>query len=99
MIRLDLDIRIESARRLFRNLSPSQRMPYNLTSQHRIITHQSLALLDMLAAEQKLAVEITQVNRIQIDDMNLAEARKHQIFKQFAADTARADHQHARLMF
>lgn len=37
-------------------------------------THQSFGLLDMLVAEKELTVKVTQVDRIEIDDVNLAEA-------------------------
>ena len=36
-------------------------------------THQSFGLLDVLMAKQELSIEITEVNCVQIDDVNLAE--------------------------
>jgi hypothetical protein len=42
----------------------------------------------MLSAEEKLAVEIAEVDRIEVNDVNLAEAGKHEILEQLAADAA-----------
>jgi hypothetical protein len=51
----------------------------------------------MLVAEQELAIQITQINRVQVDNMYLAKTRQHQVFEQFAADAAGSNHKHARL--
>lgn len=47
----------------------------------------------MLHAEQELAVEIAQVDGVQVDDVDLAEAREDEVLEQFAADAASADHE------
>jgi hypothetical protein len=91
MIRLNLDIRIEHERRVFRNLSLSASpglIPLSISS----MTHQSLGLLDMLVAKQELPIEVAQINCVQIDDVDLAEAREDQVLQQFASDTASAHH-------
>jgi hypothetical protein len=96
MVRLDLDVRVEPARRLFRNLVASHISCCSSTWGFQT-THQRLRLLDMLVAEQKLAIQITQIDRVQVDNMDFAKAREHQVLEQFAADAASADHQDARL--
>lgn len=45
------------------------------------MTYQGLRFFDMLMSEKELPIEITQVNRIKIDDMDFAEASKDQIFQ------------------
>lgn len=45
---------------------------------HRNIqSNQGFGFLDMFMTEEELAVEIAQVNRVQINDMNFPEPRKH----------------------
>jgi hypothetical protein len=51
----------------------------------------------MLVSEQKLSVEIREINSVQINYMNLSEAAEHQILQQFASDAAGANHQQPRL--
>jgi hypothetical protein len=51
----------------------------------------------VLVAEQKLPVKVTQVYRVEIDDVDLAKAGEDEVLEKFAADAASADHQHARL--
>ena len=41
-------------------------------------------------SEEKLPVEITQINRVQVDDVNLTKAGEDQVLKQFTADTTGA---------
>lgn len=53
----------------------------------------------MFVAEEELAIEIAKVNRIKINDVDLAEAGQDEVFEQLAADAASTDHQHARLVF
>lgn len=51
----------------------------------------------MLVSEEKLAVEIGEVDSIKIDDVNLAEATKYQVFEELAANAASANHKHSSL--
>jgi hypothetical protein len=51
----------------------------------------------VLIAEQKLPVQVAEVDRVQVYNVNLAKAREHKILEQFAADAASAHHQYARL--
>ena len=38
----------------------------------------SLALADVLSAEQELSVQVTHIDGVQVHDLDLSEARKHQ---------------------
>jgi hypothetical protein len=60
-------------------------------------TYQCLGLLDVLVAEQELPIQIAQINRVQVDNVYLAEASEHEVLEQFAADAASSHHQYARL--
>ena len=42
--------------------------------------------------EQKLPVQVAEINGIEIDDVDLAEAGEDQIFEQFAANAAGSHH-------
>lgn len=52
----------------------------------------------MFETEEKLAIQITQVYCVEIDDVNLAKAGKEQVLEQLAADAASAHEQHLRLV-
>jgi hypothetical protein len=96
VIGLDLDVGVELARRLFRNLllvSAHAQFPLLYSSR----THQRLGLLDVLIAEQKLPVEIAEIDGVQVDDVDLAKACEDEILEQLAADAASSHHQNARL--
>lgn len=60
-------------------------------------THQGLGFFDMLIAEEKLAIQIAQVNRIKVDDVDFAKAGKQEVLEQFAADATSAHEQYSRL--
>jgi hypothetical protein len=51
----------------------------------------------VLVAEEELAIEVAKINRVEVDDVDLAEAGQDEVFEQLAANAARAHHQHARL--
>jgi hypothetical protein len=51
----------------------------------------------MLVTKQKLAIEIAQVDGVEIDDVYFAEAGEHEVLEQLAADSASANQEHARL--
>ncbi len=51
----------------------------------------------MLLAEEKLPVEIAEVDRIEVDNVDLAKAGENEVLEEFASDAASADHEHARL--
>jgi len=45
----------------------------------------------MLVSEEKLAIEVAEVDRVKVDDMNLAKACKDKILEELAANAACAD--------
>jgi len=54
-------------------------------------------LLDMLMTEEKLSVEVAEIDCVKIDDVDFAEASQDKVLEQFAANTACADEEDARL--
>jgi hypothetical protein len=52
----------------------------------------------VLVAEQELAVQIAEVDGVEVDYVDVAEADEDEVLEQLAADAARADHEHARLV-
>lgn len=60
-------------------------------------THQSLGFLDVFMSEKKLSIEVTEIDSIEIDDVNFAEASQDEVFEKFAADAAGADKENTRL--
>jgi len=48
-------------------------------------------------AKEELAVEVTEVDCIEIDDVNLSEAGENEVFEQLASDAACSNEQDARL--
>lgn len=60
-------------------------------------THQGLGFFDMLITEEELAIQIAQVNRIKVDDVDFAKAGKQEVLEQFAADATSAHEQYSRL--
>lgn len=61
-------------------------------------THQSLWFLDVFMSEKELAIEVTQVDGVKVDNMNFAEARQDEVFEELASNAAGANQQHARLV-
>lgn len=51
----------------------------------------------MFETEEKLAIQIAQVNGIEVDDMDFAKAGKEEVLEQLAADATSAHEQHSRL--
>ena len=52
----------------------------------------------MLLTKEKLTVEVAEVDSVQINDVNFAEAGKDEILQELTANSASADHQNTRLM-
>ena len=52
----------------------------------------------MLLSEKKLPIEIAEVDRIQIHDVNLAEAGENKVLEEFTANAPRTDHQNPGLI-
>ena len=51
----------------------------------------------MLVTEEELSIQITEVNGIQIDDVDLAEAGEDKVLQKFTANSSGADHEDAGL--
>lgn len=83
---------VESRRRLFGNLA--KLLDAHPHGEVRI-THDGFWLLDMLVSEEELTVEITQVDRIKIDDINMVKTCHDKVLEQFASYTASTDEQHS----
>ena len=52
----------------------------------------------MFVSEEELAIEVAEVDGVEIDDVDLAEAGQGEVLEEFAADAACADEQDAGLM-
>jgi hypothetical protein len=53
----------------------------------------------MLLAEEELAVQVAEVDGVEVDNVDLSEAGKNEVLEEFASNAAGADHQHARLFW
>ena len=53
-------------------------------------THQGLGLLDVFVSEEKLSIQVTQVNGIKINNVDLAEPGHNEVFEELASDAAGA---------
>jgi hypothetical protein len=51
----------------------------------------------MFMSEEKLTIEVAQIDGIKIDDMDLAEACEDKVFEQLASDSTSTHHQYAGL--
>jgi hypothetical protein len=60
-------------------------------------TYQCFRLLDMFVSEEKLTVQVGEIDGIQVDDMNFSETAENEIFEKFASDASSAHHEHASL--
>jgi len=49
----------------------------------------------MLIAEQELAVEVAEIDGVEVDDVYLAEAGEGEVLEEFAANAASSYHQDA----
>lgn len=61
------------------------------------ITHQSLWFLDVLVSEEELTVQVAQIDRVKVDDVDFAEAGEKEVLEELAAYAAGAYEQHTRL--
>lgn len=59
--------------------------------------YQRFGLFDVLVAEEELAVQVAEVDGVEIDDMDLAKAGQGEVLEQLAADSSSSDHQNAGL--
>lgn len=60
-----------------------------------IVPYQCLGLLDVLIAEQELAVEVAEIDGVEIYNVYLAEAGEDEVLEEFAANAASSYHQDA----
>lgn len=51
----------------------------------------------MFEAEKELAVEIAQIDGVEVDDMDFAEPREQEVLQQFASDATSTHQKHTRL--
>lgn len=56
-----------------------------------ILRDQSLGFLDVFMSEEKLTVEVAQIDRVKVYNVNFAKAGENEIFKQLAADATCAN--------
>lgn len=61
------------------------------------LTYQGLGFLDVLMPEQKLAVEVGEVDGVEIDDVDVAKSGEDEVLEQLAANAACTNHEDARL--
>lgn len=61
-----------------------------IESLRNVFRDQSLGLLDVFVTEEELAIEVTEVDSIEIDDMDFAEAGQDEVLEEFAANAAGA---------
>lgn len=59
--------------------------------------YQSLRFLDVFMSEEKLTIEVAQIDGIKIDDMDLTKPCKDEVFEQLASNPTSTHHQHASL--
>ena len=59
------------------------------------LPYQCFGLLDMLVAEQELAVEVAEVDGVEVYNVDSAKAGENEVLEQFAADAASSYHQDA----
>jgi hypothetical protein len=51
----------------------------------------------VFVSEEELPVQIAEIYRIQIHDVDLSKSSQDQVLEQFTSDSAGSDHQHTRL--
>jgi hypothetical protein len=96
VIGFDVYIGVKSARRLLRNLV----QPLATTQSHpfcTFTTYQRLGLLDVFVAEEELPVQVAQIDRVEVDDVDLAKTCENKILEKLTADATSSHHEHARL--
>ena len=49
----------------------------------------------MLVAEEKLAVQVAQVDGVEVDDVDFTETSENEVLEQLTANTASSYHEHA----
>lgn len=62
-----------------------------------IQSNQSFGLLNVFMTEEELAIEITQINCVQINNVYFPESCKHQVFQQLTSNSSGTNEQDAGL--
>lgn len=52
----------------------------------------------MLITKEELPVEVAEINGVQVDNVDFAEANKDEVLQELTANSSSTDHQNARLM-
>ena len=61
------------------------------------LTYECLGLLYMFETKEKLAIQVTQIDCVEIDDVNFAKTGEEEVLQQFAADATGTHEKHTRL--
>lgn len=95
---LDLDLGVKLLRNLFCDLSSSSSVqPRSQSFTVIFIAYQSFRLLDVFVSEEKLPVEVTQVDGVEVDDVDVTKTEEDDVFEEFATDATGTDHEDSRL--
>ncbi len=57
--------------------------------------NECFGLFNVLLTEKKLAVQVREIDRVEIDNVDLAEAHEDQVFEQLAPNASSSNHEHA----
>jgi hypothetical protein len=77
-MRFDLDVWIEFDGRLFRNLRIAWLVICNMIENARS-TYQCLGLLDVLMSEEELAIQVGEIDGIEVYNVDLAETGENNV--------------------
>lgn len=61
------------------------------------VAYQSFRLFDVFVSEEELSVEITQIDGVEVDNVDVAKAEEDYVLQEFAADATGTDHKDSRL--
>ena len=51
----------------------------------------------MFVSEEELSIEVTQIDSVEVDNVNVAKTKKDNVFEELAADSAGTNHENSRL--
>lgn len=68
------------------------------TTSYGQITYQSLRFLDMLVSEEELSVQVTEVDGIEVYDVDFTKAGEYEVLQQFTSNSSCANHQNSCLV-
>jgi hypothetical protein len=94
VMRNDFDVGVELPSSLLCDLDPPlaplSPAPYRSS-------YQSLGLLDVLMPEEELSVEIREVDRVEVDNVDFAKAGEGEVLEELASDATSSNHENAGL--